>query len=36
MIRKLDEVNVFVRGENNSRVRNPDFSRSDIFSIVAK
>jgi len=31
---KLEEIDVLVRGENNARVLNPKFSRSDIKSIL--
>ena len=32
---KLEELQVLVRGENNSRVLNPEFSRSDVVLILS-
>jgi hypothetical protein len=34
MVKEMDVVNIFVRAENNSRKLNPDFSRSDISSML--
>lgn len=34
MVREMDAVNIFIRAENNSRKLNPDFSRSDISSML--
>lgn len=32
---KMEEVGILVRGEKNARILNPDFSRSDVVSILA-
>lgn len=34
MAKKMDGVKIFVRGENNARKLNPDFSRSDVSSML--
>lgn len=34
LAQKLEDIGALVRGENNSRVLNPEFSRSDIASIL--
>ncbi len=34
MAKEMDEVKIFVRGENNARKLNPDFSRGDISSMI--
>lgn len=35
MAKQMDAVKIFVRGENNGRVLNGDFSRSDVINILS-
>lgn len=36
MANSFDSIGVFVRGANNSRILNTDYSRSDITSILTR
>jgi predicted XRE-type DNA-binding protein len=35
LAKKLEEVGVLIRGENNSRILNDDYARQDIFSVLS-